>query len=281
MFQPAIPIGGFAGWKVFERTASRQVTAFENQAAVQRELKYFREKIAAARSPADLVADRRLLSVALGAFGLEDEIGKKAFIRRVLDEGVLDPRSFANRLNDPRWRDFASAFSAGNLAFGHFEQSAARDGVAARYVEHAFERAVGDVDQNFRLALNFRREAKAIAAGPNADRLGWLQILGQRPLRAVVEGALGLPSSLVNVDIDRQRAEVERRAEAVFGTKSPKAFLEDESIEKALRLFFVRTQTQAGQGPELRGAAALSLLGGSPLSASAQVELIVSNSLAR
>ena len=43
------------------------------------------------KSAADLVADRRLLKVALGAFGLEGEIDKKAFIRKVLEEGTDRP----------------------------------------------------------------------------------------------------------------------------------------------------------------------------------------------
>lgn len=281
MFQPAIPISGYAGWKVFERSAARQKAAFEDQAAVQRDLAYFKEKISSIRSPEDLVRDRRLLSVALGAFGLEDEIDKKAFVRRALDDGVLDPRSFANRLNDTRWRSFATAFSAENLALGRFDLSSAREDVAARFIERAFERSVGDVDPNFRLAMNFRREAKAIASSANADRVGWLQIMGQRPLRAVVEAALGLPSSIVNLDIDRQRLAFEQKSEAVFGTASPKAFLEDANVEQALRRFFARSEVEEGPGANTRGAAALSLLGGSALSAGAQIGLLISNASIR
>ena len=281
MFQPAIPIGGYAGWKVFERSAARQKEAFGDQASVQRDLAYFKEKISTIRTPEDLVRDRRLLSVALGAFGLEDEINKRAFIRRALDEGVLDPRSFANRLNDPRWRAFATAFSAENLALGRFELNSARDDVSARFVERAFERSVGDVDSNFRLAMNFRREATAVANGANADRVGWLQIMGQRPLRAVVEAALGLPSSIANLDIDRQRLLFEQKSQEVFGTKSPKAFLEEANVETALRRFFARSEAEAGPSNNTRGSAALSLLGGSALSAGAQVGLIISNASVR
>lgn len=281
MFQPAIPIGGYAGWKIFERTAARQKEAFGDQAAVQRDLAYFKEKISSIRSPEELVRDRKLLTVALGAFGLEDEINKKAFIRRALDDGVLDPRSFANRLNDPRWRAFATAFSAENLALGRFELNSAREDVAARFIERAFERSVGDVDPNFRLAMNFRREAKAIASGVNTDRIGWLQIMGQRPLRAVVEAALGLPSSIANLDIDRQRQMFEEKAAEVFGTSSPKAFLDDANIEQALRRFFVRSEVEGEVSADTRGAAALSLLGGSALSAGAQIGLIISNASVR
>lgn len=277
MFQPAIAIGGYAGWKVFERSLERQRDAFANQAANQHDIAYFKATISSIAKPADLVADRRLLSIALGAFGLEDELGKKAFIRKVLDEGVLDPKSFANRLNDPRWRAFAAAFSAEKLAFGSYNLPAAREEVATRFIERAFERSVGEAEGDFRLAMNFRREMKTIASSENVDRVGWLQIMGQRPLRAVVEAALGLPPSLASLDIDRQRAAFERKAESVFGTASPKAFLDDANIETSLRRFFARSGADSESNSATRGAAALSMLGGSALSAGAQIGLIISN----
>ena len=48
-----------------------------------------------------LVKDRRLLTVALGAFGLDGEIDKKFFIRKVLEGGTEASDSLANRPYDP------------------------------------------------------------------------------------------------------------------------------------------------------------------------------------
>lgn len=277
MFQPAIASGGYAGWKVFERSAANQLDAFARQTSVRRELAYFRENIAGVADASDLVADRRLLAVALGAFGLDDEIGKRALVRRVLDEGTDDPRSFANRMNDPRWKAFAAAFGFGDLSGPKTGSIAFREEIAVRYIERAFERAVGEGDANFRLALNFRREAKAIASGANADRIGWFQILGQKPLRAIVEAAFGLPASTASLDIDRQREMFEEKSAKIFGDKSPKAFLDDDHVETALRRFFARSAIEAGPSSEVRGAAALSVLGGSALAAGATIGLILSN----
>lgn len=276
MFEPAIPLGGYAGWKVFERTAARQRAAFGDQKSVQRDLAAFRDRIGEISSAGQLLGDRRLLAVALGAFGLEDEIGKKALIRRVLEEGAGDPRALANRMNDPRWKAFAVGFGFGDAERADFATSAFKEMIAARYVERAFERAVGESDESFRLAMNFRREAKAIAAGPNADRLGWLQIMGQRPLRAVVEAAFGLPASIASLDLDRQREIFENKAEQTFGTRSPKAFLDDANIETAIRRFFARSAAAAPSGVS-SGATALAILGGSALASGATVGLILSN----
>ncbi len=111
MFAPVVPFGGYAGWKVFERIAPAQFTVFVRTPSLQREVDRFLEKAGDIKSADALLADRRLLSVALGAFGLESEISKRGIIRRVLEEPSADPKSFANRLNDPRWRAFARAFN--------------------------------------------------------------------------------------------------------------------------------------------------------------------------
>jgi hypothetical protein len=260
MFQPAIIAGGYAGFKLFERAMPRQMEAFNKSAEVKRDLAYFMEKIAGAQTPADLVADRKLLKIALGAFGLGEEIDKRAFIRKVLEAGTEDREDFANRLSDPRWRAFAATFGYGDLRGAQTARPGFAEDIAARYRVRAFEEAVGASEENFRLALNFRREAAAIGLSGVADRTGWLKILGQGPLRAVLEGALGLPRTLANLDIDRQVAIVEEKARVVFGSSSPAALADPETMEKALRRFFARADLSAGLSAAAPGATALTLL---------------------
>lgn len=280
MFQPAIPVGGYLGWKVFERGLERQRDAFATQESVQRNLAYFRENIGDVADTAALVADRRLLAVALGAFGLEDEINKKALIRRVLDEGTSDPRSFANRMNDRRWKQFAETFAPILAGIPAALGSSYLNGIANKFIQQSFERSVGEADADIRLALNFRREAKEIASGPNVDRVGWLQIMGQRPLRAVVEAAFGLPASIGQLDIDRQRTIFEEKAEKLLGSKSASAFLDDANIERAIRVFFARQSASSAPSSVVPGQAALMLLGNAA-SSGAAVGLILSNASRR
>ncbi len=261
MFTPAIPIGGFAGFKVFERSSERQLAAFSKSPEIKRDIAYFREKIAEVGSPGAILSDRRLLTVALGAFGLETEISKKAIIRRVLEQPLASSDSFVNRLNDPRWKAFARAFGFGDGP-PRVELPTFRDDIAARYLERSFERAVGDVNPDIRLALNFRREARAIAAGASVERSGWFQILGQSPLRLVVQGAFNLPASVAQLDIDRQKTIFEDKSLALFGTRSPAAFRNEKNIEIALRKFFVARTIEDGAAISSRGATALVLLGG-------------------
>ena len=107
-FQPAIPLAGIAGWRFLERTQARSRRPSRRAPELTARHRLLRgEDRLASTTAADLVADRRLLKVALGAFGLEGEIDKKAFIRKVLEEGTTDPDAFANRLTDPAWHKLA------------------------------------------------------------------------------------------------------------------------------------------------------------------------------
>ena len=95
-----------------------KILALSQDSEVERDLDYFKQNIGSVRNADQLLADRRLLQVALTAYGLEDEIDKGAFIKRVLDEGTEASNSFANLLNDRRWSDFSEAFGFGNASSG-------------------------------------------------------------------------------------------------------------------------------------------------------------------
>ena len=158
-----------------------------------REIAYFEEKIAAVTTAADLVADRRLLKVALGAFGLEGEIDKKAFIRKVLEEGTTD----RGRLADPADRP-GLAQARRRLRLRRRRRRAHRRGrasppaIVAAYKTRAFEAAVGEADNDMRLAMNFRRE---IADARRAARAAAGTRCSARSRCAqVFEKAFGLPT---------------------------------------------------------------------------------------
>ena len=117
-YVPAIPLSGVAGWRFLERTSERQQAAFEKSATVKREIAYFEEKIGSVTRAADLLGDRRLLKVALTAFGLEDKIDQKAFIRKVLEEGTTKEDALAVKLSDPAWKNLSAAFGFGDAGGG-------------------------------------------------------------------------------------------------------------------------------------------------------------------
>jgi hypothetical protein len=256
-YQPQIPLAGIGGWRFLQRTETTQRAAFENGAQLRREIAYFEENIGSVTSAAELVGNRRLLGVALGAFGLEDEIDKRAFIRKVLEEDALDPSSLANRLSNPAYKKLADAFGFGELSGARTGDAAAMQKVVDAYRTRAFEVAVGETDNNMRLAMNFEREIVELAAG---DGKSWFAVLGSTPLRKVVEKAFGLPSQFVNVDIDRQAKILREKAQRLFGSDSLTVFQDPANVEKMITRFLARAQIEEGVGGTSAASNALILL---------------------
>lgn len=276
-FQPVIGVGGYGGWRILEATQARQREAFERSPMLTRDIEYFRENIENARTAEDLVKDRRLLTVALGAFGLGDEINKQAFVQKILEGGTDDSSSFANRLGDPRWQALAKAFDYGNITQGsNILLKEFREDVIARYKSLEFERAVGDVDNDMRLAMNFKREIGAIASSESADRSGWLKIMGSLPMRTLMQTALGLPESVAQLDLDKQQEIFADKAQRVFGDKSVVMFTDPAKVDDAIRRFFLFQQMNSGPSASTPGMAALTMLQSSGLGGASGINLLLS-----
>ncbi|MBW8282060.1 MAG: DUF1217 domain-containing protein [Rhizobium sp.] len=84
-------------------------TAADRQ--VTRESAYYEANIGKVTSVDEFLDDYRLYSFAMKAHGLEDMTYAKAFMRKVLESDLTDDNSYANKLSDDRYRNFAAAFS--------------------------------------------------------------------------------------------------------------------------------------------------------------------------
>lgn len=276
---PALPLNGVAGLRFLDRTFDRQFETFLSSPDVEREIEYFAENAVNVTTLDELMSDRRILSVVLGAFGLDDDINKGAFVRKVIEEGTLEPTAFANRLVETGYREMSEFLGFGNFdGEGTLILETARDAILERYQERQFELAVGEVNLDMRLALNFRREATEIANSTTSPRNAWLQLLGSSPLRQVVEGALNLPSQLAGIDLDQQVDEIIRRADNLFGIKEPSDFLDSEKLNAFVDRFASISQiTQGSIGTSVRGSAALSILQSSSIGPIGGANLFASN----
>ncbi|MBE1297182.1 MAG: flagellar protein, partial [Rhodobacteraceae bacterium] len=87
LYQPIIPTDGIAGWKFLQSTYDKQFDTFSKDPVLSRESDYFLENIGKVKTASDLVKDTRLLGIALGAFGLDDQLPMKALVQRVLEDG--------------------------------------------------------------------------------------------------------------------------------------------------------------------------------------------------
>jgi len=93
---------------VRDMKASLDRTASDPQVA--REAAYYEENIGKVSSVDEFLDDYRLYSYAMKAYGLEDMTYATAFMRKVLESDLTDENSYANKLTDDRYRNFAMAF---------------------------------------------------------------------------------------------------------------------------------------------------------------------------
>jgi hypothetical protein len=195
------------------------------------------------------MADRRLRTVALTAFGLGAEVDKGAFMRRVLAEGTEERGALAAQLADPRYREIANAFGFGNGRGAQTRVEGFAERVAANYVVHAFEAAVGAVDESMRLALNFDRQSVAIIGSGASDRAAWFRALGEPPMRMVLEGAFNLPAEFSQADLDYQFDVVRERARSTLGSSAFSGLLDEEQRETLIGRFFLSQSIGAAAQP--------------------------------
>ena len=261
-FQPVIPVGGFAGWNFLNRTREAQQQAFEGTTEMTRGVSYFEENIGKITSAEELVADRRLLQVALGAFGLDDDINNKYFLRKVLEDGTLDPAALGNRLSDKRYFEFSKAFGFGDFATPRTALSDFPAEITDAYKQQQFEIAVGNQDQNMRLAMGLDRALDAIISKDTTEDGRWFLVMGQPPVRQVFEAALGLPASIGALDLDQQLTTFRDKASARFGDGDISQFADPEKREDLVRLFLLRADIQNNNTVNSGASAALSLLQG-------------------
>lgn len=262
MFQPIIPIGGLGGWRFLQATYDRQFEAFTQSAQLQRNTEYFRENIGSIETAEDLVGDRRLLSVALGAFGLQDDINSQFFIRKILEEGSVNEDALAVRFTDPRYKEMSQAFGFGPGEFRKTGEPAFAEAIIDRFEQIEFEVAAGQQNEAMRFALYAEREMGQLAQEDMSNDAKWFTLMGEPPLRNLFEKALNLPSAFGQVDIDQQLGVFKEKAKKEFGSDDLSIFSDPERVQELVTKFIVRDQIAQFNNSFSSNAIALTLLRG-------------------
>src|SRR5690606_14169498 len=96
--------------KLYTMTAETGLMA-SSRYFVEIETNHYLSRIADIRSIDDLMADKRVLNFALVAYGFDPAFDKPETIRAMLEGGVSDPDSPANKSSDKRYAAFVTAFN--------------------------------------------------------------------------------------------------------------------------------------------------------------------------
>jgi hypothetical protein len=185
-----------AGYLAVTQNLTRYQAMTAAEPAVKTATAYYEANIGKVTSIQDFVGNYRLLSYALDAYGLGDQINAKALITKVLEGGVSNPKSLANTLSDSRWKAFAAAFDFAGRGASSVSSTSAVKTTTADYVEQQLESDQGAQDVGVQLALYFQRVAPTIS-----NEYG---ILADPNLLEVAQTIFDLSSATSATNIDAQ-----------------------------------------------------------------------------
>jgi hypothetical protein len=185
---------------------ARYQSMVADQPAVKTASEYYAANIGKVTSIKDFVSNYRLLSYALDAYGLGDQVNSTALVKQVLEGGVSNPKSLANTLSNPNWAKFAAAFNFAADGASSISTASAIKTTTSAYVEQQLETDEGEQDPGVQLALYFQRVAPTESSG--------IQIMGDENLLDVVQTIFGLPPETTGTNIDDEAAEISRLAPA-------------------------------------------------------------------
>lgn len=191
--------------QIVRSNMERSLKTVEADPTVERQTEYYLENIRDIKTVEEFLSDDRIFNYAMTAMGLEDMIYAKAFMRKVLVEGVADSSSFANQLTDTRYAEFAKTFNFEQYGEATMSFERTQQGVVDKYYRQELEVREGEQNEGVRLALYFERKA------PDIDSA--YDILADRALAETVYTALGLPDEFAMTDIDKQAQYLEERLE--------------------------------------------------------------------
>ncbi|MFS8115780.1 DUF1217 domain-containing protein [Rhizobium jaguaris] len=106
-------ISTYLGYSIATRSMATTLNQVASQAQNKREIDYYNANIGKVKNVDDFMNDYQLYSYAMEAYGLSDMTYAKAFMKQVLTSDLSNSSSFANKLTDPRYKEFAAAFNFG------------------------------------------------------------------------------------------------------------------------------------------------------------------------
>ncbi|MGE0211588.1 MAG: DUF1217 domain-containing protein [Parvibaculaceae bacterium] len=221
-----------ASYSLITKNLTRTTETTAKRADVAREVDYYLKNIEKVKSIDDFMKDARLYRFAMKAHGLEDMAYAKAFMRKILTEGVESKTSFANKLTDIRYREFATTFNFATFGDTATLFADAKQGTVDKYLRQTIETDAGAKNEGVRLALYIQRKAPQLTSA--------YSILADKALLTVVQTTLGFSPMTALADIDKQAQMISAKLD-VADLKDP------EKLKKFLNRFATMWDMQNGQ----------------------------------
>ncbi len=189
-------------YQMLTKNLERTQSTIANDAVVKRETEYYKANIGKVKTVDDFVKDYRLFSYALKAYGIQDMTYAKAFIKKLLTEGLSDPKSMANKMTNPLYKEFAAAFDFAGKGDKATSQPSATTEAVNRYYAQTLEIKEGEQNEGVRLALYFKRKASSIT-----NTMG---LLADKAILKFVQTTFNIPVNASKADLDIQVRNLEK-----------------------------------------------------------------------
>lgn len=169
-------ISASLGYTIISGDMQKSLERVASQTTVKRDAQYYEDNINKVKTVDDFLGDYKLYSYAMKAYGLQDMTYAKAFMKKVLESDLTDASSFANKLSDSRYKEFAAAFNFGTTAtdpqsdsqetdmIGLYTQSFADEGTNAAKESTYYSAAIDKVQSVSGLTSNERLRTYVLSA---------------------------------------------------------------------------------------------------------------------
>jgi hypothetical protein len=169
-----VGLSGASGWKSLEKTLTKRLDMYARAPDVAREIEYFKANIGKVKTAEDLTKDYRLYSFALRAHGLDSQINSQALMRKVLESDPDSTSSYAYKMTDPKFRDFARSFGFGSSASALNANTEKVEDALLTYIKKEFTRVKGETI-NESDSLQQRRIAAFAVEGDVAAEIAYVR----------------------------------------------------------------------------------------------------------
>ena len=211
-------ISTYLGYVSATKDMASTLARIAKQATVKSDQQYYHTHIGKVKNVDEFLSDYRLYSYAMKAYGLEDMTYAKAFMKKVLTSDLSNPSSFANKLTDSRYRQFAAAFNFGGASknqsaqsdtqksdtIGLYEQSFANETTLAKKESKFYDTWIGKVSNVDDIVNSSRmRDYILRAHGLNPDNVS------KTFMKSVLTSDVNDPNSFVNTASNFSSASVQ------------------------------------------------------------------------
>jgi hypothetical protein len=227
-------------YQIVNRDLTRTKALIEKDPTVKRELEYYKANIKTIKTIDEFIKNDRVFKFAMKAYGLEEMAYGKGMIKKMLEGGISDPLSMANKMTNPLYKEFARAFDFKGKGAAATSAASATTQAVEKYVQMTFEKKEGEQNPGVQLALYFKRKASSVTTT--------MGLLADKALLKFVQTTFNIPEGASKADLDLQVRNLEKHIN-VKDLQDPKKV--DKLIQRFNAMWDASNATTASAAPVL------------------------------